>query len=83
MDTNEFTESGTIVVTVCLGVTVGFQERVSLDNLVLQATLLLNLFTLFAGVGGDKSEVGNDLLRVLSLTGTRFTTRNKQIQKTQ
>lgn len=74
-------ESRTVVISVGLSVTVGLQQRVCLNNLVFQATLLFHILTLLRGVGGNKGKVRNDLLRVLRLTGTRFASVEERWQK--
>lgn len=74
VDTDEFTESGRVIVTHGLGVTEGFQDGIGLDDLVLQRSLLLGgdlLVALLVG-GTDGGEVRNYLLGVLSLSGTRL-----------
>lgn len=65
-------ETGGVVVTHSLGVTEGFKHRVSLDDLVLQRSLLLSVGVLLRR-STDGGEVRNYLLRVLSLSGTRLT----------
>ena len=64
---DEFTETRRVVVLVGLGVTKSFQERVGLEQLLLQLTLSTRST-------GDGSQVLNDLLGVFGLTSTRLTT---------
>ena len=66
VDTDELSESGGVVVPHSLGVAPGLKDRVSLDNLVLKGGL--SLLPLPGGADGGK--VGDDLLRVLSLSGS-------------
>jgi len=63
---NELTETGRVVVLGGLSVTKSLEERIGLEELLLELTLS-TLGT------SDGSEVLNDLLSVLSLTGTRLT----------
>lgn len=65
-------ETGRVIVTDGLGVTVGFQDGIGLDDLIFQGGLLLRALFLL-GRRANGGEVGNDLLGVLSLSGTRFT----------
>ena len=70
MDSDKLSESGGVVVPHSLGVPVGLQDGVGLDDLVLQrGLLLLPLLQLLDGAGADEGEVGDDLLGVLSLSG--------------
>lgn len=69
MDTDEFTESGRVVVTCGLGVTEGLKHRIGLDDLLLKSGTLLGLLR---GHGTQVGEVRNDLLGVLSLSGSGF-----------
>ena len=66
MDTDEFTKSGGVVVPHSLGVTPGLQHRVGGHNLLLKGGLSL----LPLAGGADGGEVRDDLLGVLSLSGT-------------
>ena len=66
MDTDGLSESGGVVVPHSLGVTPGLQHRVGGHNLLLKGGLSL----LPLAGGADGGEVGDDLLGVLSLSGT-------------
>ena len=65
---DELSESGGVVVPHGLGVAPRLQDGVGLDNLVLEGGLA---FLPLAG-GADGGEVGDHLLRVLRLSGTRL-----------
>ena len=72
-NTDEFSEAGGVVVPNGLGVAVRLQHRVRLDHLVFQrGLLLLSLLDLLASVGADEGKVGDDLLGVLCLSGSRL-----------
>merc|ERR1719422_35778 len=68
-DTNEFTKARGVVIPHSLGITPGFQDRVGLDNLVLKTGLT---FLLLAS-STNASKIGDNLLGVLGLTSSRFT----------
>merc|ERR1712079_604799 len=68
MDTDKFTETGGVVVPHSLGVTPGLQHGVGGHNLVLKRGLSL----LPLAGGADGGEIGDDLLGVLGLSGTRL-----------
>ena len=68
MDSDELSEAGGVVVPHGLGVAPRLQDGVGLDNLVLEGGLA---FLPFAG-GADGGKVGDHLLRVLRLSGTRL-----------
>merc|ERR1711962_1719205 len=69
VDTDELTETGRIVVTDGLGVTPGLKNGVGLDNLIFKTD-----FSFLSGSrSSDGGHVTNDLLGVLSLSSTRFT----------
>merc|ERR1712045_101597 len=68
VDTDELTESGGVVIPHSLGVTPGLKNRVGSDNLVLKRGL--SLLPLSGGADGGK--VRDDLLCVLSLSGSRL-----------
>merc|ERR1719494_1380500 len=68
VDSNELSESGGVVVPHSLGVTPGLKDRVGLDDFVLKGGLSL----LPLARGADGGEVGDDLLGVLGLSGTRL-----------
>lgn len=64
-------ETGRVVVTHGLGVTESFQDGIGLHDLVLQIGLLHGR-VLLLGRSTDGGEVRNDLLGVLSLSGSRL-----------
>ena len=68
MNPNELPKSGRVVVPHSLGVAPGLEDGVGLDDLVLKGSLAL----LPLSGGADGGEVGDDLLRVLSLPGSRL-----------
>merc|ERR1711884_355005 len=68
MDTDELSETGRVVIPHSLGVTPGLQDGVGGHNLVLEGGLSL----LPLAGGADGGEVGDDLLGVLGLAGTRL-----------
>jgi hypothetical protein len=68
MDTDELTETGRVVITGCLGVSERLKDGIGLDDLVFKGYFLGGGF---AG-SGDVSEVGNNLLGVLSFSGSRL-----------
>merc|ERR1719193_454673 len=68
VDTNELSEPGRVVVPHGLGIAPSLKHGVSLDDLVLKGGLTL----LPLSGGADGGEVGDDLLGVLSLSGTRL-----------
>ena len=69
-DTDELSKPGGVVIPHGLGVAVGLQDGVGLDDLVLQRGFLLLAFLhLLASAGTDEGEVGDDLLGVLGLPG--------------
>merc|ERR1719412_306673 len=68
MDTDKFTKTGGVVIPHSLGITPGLQHGVGGHNLVLKGGLSL----LPLAGGADGGEVGNDLLGVLGLSGTRL-----------
>ena len=69
-------ETGRVVVTGGLGITIGLQDWIGGDDLVLQTWFvgIFNLALLFANTGSDKGKVLDDLLGVFGFTGTRLTT---------
>ena len=72
-NTDELSEPGRVVVPHSLGIAVGLKDGVGLDDLVLKRSLLLlSLLDLLGAAGTDKGEVGDDLLGVLSLSGSRL-----------
>ena len=71
MDSDELSESGGVVVPGRLGVAVGLQDGVGGHNLVLKGDLLLGLLSTPAG--GHHGQVGDHLLGVLRLSGSRLT----------
>merc|ERR1719330_1761148 len=68
MDTDELSESGGVVIPHSLGITPGLEHRVGCHNLVLKGGLSL----LPLAGGADGGEVGDNLLGVLGLSGTRL-----------
>ena len=68
VDTDELSESGGVVVPHGLGVAPGLKDGVGLDDLVLKGGLSL----LPLARRADGGEVGDDLLGVLRLSGTRL-----------
>merc|ERR1712015_147358 len=68
VNTDELSESGGVVVPDGLGVAPGLKDGVGLDDLVLKGGLSL----LPLAGGADGGEVGDDLLGVLGLSGTRL-----------
>ena len=82
VDSDELSETRRVVVSDSLGITEGFQDRIGLDNLVFKGNLLLLRFTVssaFILAGTDGGKVGNNLLCVLSLTGSRFTSNQHRL----
>merc|ERR1712004_964100 len=73
VDSDELTEPGGVVVPRGLGVTVGLQDGVGGHNLVLKGDLLGVLLGGTASTGGNHGQVGDHLLGVLGLAGTRLT----------
>ena len=63
-------KSGRVVVPHSFGISKSFQNRICLDNLILKIPSF-NAPVLVL-VGADGGEVGDHLLRVLSLSGSRF-----------
>ena len=73
MNTDELSKSGRVVIPDSLGITIGLQDRVGLDNLVLKRSLLLlSLLDLLGRAGANEGKVGDDLLGILGLSGSRF-----------
>merc|ERR1719204_909140 len=72
VDTDEFTETGGVVVPRGLGVSVGLQDGVGSHNLVLKGDLLGVLLGTSSS-SGHHGQVGDHLLGVLGLSGTRLT----------
>merc|ERR1719322_964953 len=70
MDTDKFTKTGRVVVSCCLGISVGLKNGVGGHNLVLKGDLLLRLL---ARASGNHGKIGDDLLGVFSLASTRLT----------
>merc|ERR1712012_1100676 len=69
VDTDELSETGRVVISGGLGITIGLKNGVGGHNLVLKRDLLLRLL---ARASGDHGKVGDDLLGVLSLASTRL-----------
>merc|ERR1719450_1972409 len=82
VDTDEFTKSGGVVISDCLGVAVRLQNGVGVDNTILQVGFLLSLgftsFLLNLGCTED-GKVGDDLLGVLSLSGPRLSSNQHRL----
>merc|ERR1719347_1089834 len=75
VDTDEFTESGGVVVTDGLGVAISLKRRIGLDNLLLERTGVLALGSLGLGglrIGAVQGVILEHLLSVLGLSGTRL-----------
>ena len=70
VDSDELAEPGGVVVPCSLGVAVGLQDGVGGHDLVLKGNLLLNL--LGPTACGDHGQVGDHLLGVLRLSGSRL-----------
>merc|ERR1719220_881878 len=68
VDTDELSKPGRVVVPHSLGIAPSLKDRVGLDNLVLKRGLAL----LPLSGGADGGEVRDDLLGVLSLSGSRL-----------
>jgi hypothetical protein len=66
-------ETGGVIVTHGLGVTEGLEDGIGLDDLIFKGALCLVGFRWLLGGSTDGGEVGNNLLGVLGLSGTRFT----------
>lgn len=75
VNSDELSESRGVIVTDGFGVTERFQDGVGLDDLIFEVALLafLRFFVLLLEVRSDDGEVGDDLFRVLSLSGARLT----------
>merc|ERR1719430_2020275 len=71
VDTDELSEPGGVVVPHSLGVTVGLKDGVGGHNLVLKGDLL-DILLGTAGGSGHHGKVGDHLLGVLGLAGTRL-----------
>jgi len=76
MDTDEFTETGGVVVSGGLGITIGLKNGVGGHNLVLKRDLLLRLL---ARASGNHGKIGDDLLGVLSLSSSRLTSNQHSV----
>ena len=68
VDPDEFTKPGGVVVPYSFGIAPRLKDGVGLDDLVLKGGLAL----LPLARGADGGEVGNDLLGVFGLSGTRL-----------
>merc|ERR1719367_2754841 len=75
VDTDEFTKTGRVVISDSLGITPSLQDRVGGNNLLLKRGL--SLLPLARGADGGK--VGDDLLGILSLSGTRLTSNKDRL----
>ena len=69
MDSDELSEPGGVVVPCGLGIAVRLQDGVGGHDLVLKRDLLLDLIA-SSSSNGHHGQVGDDLLGVLSLSGT-------------
>lgn len=78
MDTDEFTETGGVIVTDGLGVTEGFKNGIGLDDLIFKRSLVLLGFILLGG-STNGGEVSNYLLGVFSLTSTRLSSNQHRL----
>ena len=69
-------ETRRVVVTGGLGITIGLQDWIGRDDLILQTWFvwIFNLALLFADTSSNKGKVLDDLLGVFGFTGTRLTT---------
>ncbi len=76
VNTNEFAETGRVVVTGGLGVTIGLQDGIGRDDLVFQTWFVwvFNLAFLLANASGYEGKVLDDFLGVFSFTSARLTT---------
>ena len=83
VDSDEFTETRRVVVTDSLGVTESFQDRVGLDDLVFEGDgFLLGLIigsSCLSLASTDGGEIGNNLLGVFGLTGSRFSSNQHRL----
>ena len=70
VDTDEFTKTGGVVIPGSLGISVGLQNGIGGHNLVFKRNLFLNL--LGSTTSSDHGKIGDDLLGVLGLPGTRL-----------
>jgi len=79
LKSNEFTETGRVVVLVCLGVTESLEHGIQLHKLVLECGLTTS------NGSASTSDIGNvldDLLCVFSLTSTGLTSNQKRLVDT-
>ena len=74
---DKLSKSGGVVVPHRLGIAPSFKDGVGLDDLVLKGGLAL----LPLAGGADGGEVGDDLLRVLSLPGSRLASDEDRLRK--
>merc|ERR1719422_2340231 len=75
VDTDEFTKTGRVVISDSLGITPSLKDRVGGNNLLLKGSLSLLPFAR----GADGGKVGDDLLGVLGLSGTRLTSNKDRL----
>ena len=68
MDSDKLSESGRVVISDSFCISPSLKDRVSLDNLVLKRGFSFSPLSR----GADGGIVGDDLLGVLSLSGTRL-----------
>ena len=62
-------KSRRVVISNCLGITKGLQDRIRLNNLIFQVSFFVVVFVL---VCTDSGKVRNDLFRIFRFSGTRF-----------
>lgn len=72
-------ETGRVVVTHGLSVTESLQDGIGLDDLIFQGSLALLGIGWLLGGGTNGGEVGNNLLRVLSFSSSRFTSNQHRL----
>ena len=79
MNSDEFTETGRVIVSGGLGITEGFHSWIGSDDLIFKSTATLECWSIIGATSsllthsGNDGEVLDDTLSVDSFTGTRFT----------